>query len=107
MSEMPEERQTVHYRNARVVIIGNSDSGRSSLNRALAGEEFIPAIPSQKRQIRLLNRQEQSNGDGCQEVRETYIWDPGGRSGYWLTHQLYLDDVAVALILLNTHGDGE
>jgi len=107
MSEMPRERQTVHYRNAKVVIIGNSDIGKSSLNRALAGEEFLPAIPREKHQIRLLSRQEQSNDDGRQEVRETYIWDPGGRSGYRLTHQLYLDDVAVALILLDTRGDGE
>lgn len=102
---MPGKGQAVFYKNAKVITIGNSDTDKSSLNRALAGEPFVPEIPVETHQIRLLNRQEKSYNDGGKEVRETFLWDPGGRSGYRLTHQLHLQDVSVVLVLLDVRSD--
>lgn len=100
---MPGKGQYVLYKNAKVVIIGNSGTGKSSLNLALTGETFVPVLPSKKHQIRSLDRQEQSYDDGHREVCEVFLWDMDGRSGYHLIHQLHLQDVAVGLIVFDTH----
>lgn len=104
--ENASSTQSVQYRNAKVIIIGNSGTGKSSLNLALTDGKPVPSeIPPEKHHIRLLERRETRHEDGHREVYETFIWDMGGRSGYRLIHQLYLHDIAVALIVLDTRSD--
>jgi hypothetical protein len=39
------------------------------------------------------------------EVREVFLWDLAGQPGYRLIHQLHLDDVTVAMIVIDSRHD--
>jgi hypothetical protein len=43
--------------------------------------------------------------NGPQETRETLLWDLAGQPGYRLIHQLYLNEVAVALIVFDARNE--
>ncbi len=105
---MPEERPVVRYKNAKVVIIGNSGTGKSSLHLALTEEKPVaPRNIADKHHVRLLARQDSLYDDGHREVYETFLCDMGWCSGYRLIHQLYLHDAAVVLIVLDIRSDSD
>lgn len=96
---------TVHYANAKVVLLGDSGVGKTGLGLVLAGEKFRPTESSHRRNVWLLNSQDY---DAAQpERRETYLWDLAGQPGYRLLHQLHLGDAAVAIILFDAKSESD
>jgi small GTP-binding protein len=93
----------VHYINAKVVLVGDSSVGKSSLGIRLAKKRFesvesthgaqywqIPVPEEILRQMKLPN------------VRaELTLWDLAGQPEYRLVHQLFLDDTDIALLLFD------
>ena len=94
---------TVHYSNAKVVLLGDASVGKTGLGLVLAGEQFRPTESSHARNIWLLEVEEQV-GDPP-ERREIYLWDLAGQPGYRLLHQLHLGDIAVAVVLFDARDE--
>jgi WD40 repeat protein/class 3 adenylate cyclase len=96
---------TVHYTNAKVVLVGDTGVGKSGLGLVLAGQPFAPTESTHGRHVWILEHQETRLGDGRQETRETFLWDLAGQPGYRLIHQLHLGEVAVALVVFDSRNE--
>jgi len=95
---------SAHYRNAKVVLVGDTGVGKTALAEVLTGKPFAPTESTHGRRIWTLETQEVMTEDGT-EIRETLLWDLAGQPGYRLIHQLHLGDVAVALIVFDARNE--
>lgn len=91
--------ETRYYRNAKVVLVGATGSGKSSLARALTGQPFKPTDPIECYDVKLFDYKEIPLQDDRREIRETRIWDLAGQRGYEAIHHLHLGGVAVAVVV--------
>jgi WD40 repeat protein len=98
---------SIHYRNAKVVIVGDSGVGKSGLSLVLSGKPFIPTESTHGRNVWMFDSQTLHLDGLHEETRETLLWDLAGQPGYRLVHQLYLNEVAVGLIVLDTQREGD
>lgn len=94
---------TVHYANAKVVLVGDTGVGKSGLGLVLAGKTFQPTDSTHQRNIWNLSSDD-TTGDQP-EHREVFLWDLAGQPGYRLLHQLHLADIAVALIVFDARNE--
>lgn len=97
---------TVTYTSAKVVLVGESNVGKSYLAHRIAtgappekgtiqsthGMRFWPLDPEQ-----LCPTAKVPEG----QRRDVVLWDMGGQEEYRLIHQLFVHDTAVALVLLD------
>jgi WD40 repeat protein len=88
------------YRNAKVVLLGDTGVGKSALRLVITGEPFAPTVSTYGRRVWTLSL-DQHQDRGLRETRETLLWDMAGQPGYRLIHQLHLDEVAVALLVFD------
>lgn len=98
---------TCHYRNAKVVLVGDSGVGKTGLGLVLTGEEWKPTESTHGRHVWSFESGEVDLSEGRREVRETLLWDLAGQPGYRLIHQLHLNEVAVALVCFDARSDVE
>jgi small GTP-binding protein len=96
---------TVHYANAKVVLLGDSGVGKTGLGLVLAGQAFRPTESSHQRNVWLLDTEER--GGAVPERRETYLWDLAGQPGYRLLHQLHVGDAAVAVVVFDAKSESD
>jgi small GTP-binding protein len=99
------EISSVHYSNAKVVLVGDAGVGKSGLAFVLSGQPFVLSASTHGRRIFTFDHQEIEIVDGKKETRETLLWDLAGQAGYRLIHQLYLNEVAVALIVFDASNE--
>jgi small GTP-binding protein len=92
-----------HYRNAKVVLVGDSGVGKSALSLVLTEQPFIATESTHGRKIWTFDSQK--SGSQEEEIREIFLWDLAGQPGYRIIHQLHLNEVAVALIVFDTHSE--
>lgn len=97
-------KDSAHYRNAKVLLVGDSGVGKTGLSLVLLGEDFVPTDSTHGRKVWTLAVSEIAAA-GITERRETLLWDLAGQPGYRLIHQLHLDDVAVALVVFDGRSD--
>jgi GTPase SAR1 family protein/Tol biopolymer transport system component len=97
--------ETVHYTNAKVVLVGDSGVGKSGLGLVLSQQPFAVTESTHGRRIWNFDRQEVSLDEHRRETRETLLWDLAGQPGYRLIHQLHLNEVAVALVVFDAHSE--
>ena len=95
--------RTVHYANAKVVLLGDSGVGKSGLGLVLTGQEFRATDSTHQRNVWLLSS-ERAAGP-LAEQREVYLWDLAGQPGYRLLHQLHLSDTAVAVVVFDARNE--
>jgi GTPase SAR1 family protein len=99
--EAPVEQ--VNYRNAKVVLLGDTGVGKTGLRLVLTGEPFDKdmRLPSTfgRRVFAFESREVQA--DGLKETRETLLWDMAGQPAYRLVHQLHLSEVVEALVVFD------
>ncbi|MBD2303419.1 DUF4365 domain-containing protein [Nostoc sp. FACHB-190] len=93
--------ETVHYRNAKVVLVGDTGVGKSGLGAVLAGEKFKPTVSTHGRHVWSMEVTPHKSKDGFEETREILLWDLAGQVEYRLIHQLSLDQTSVALVLFD------
>jgi WD40 repeat protein len=93
-----EER--VHYRNAKVVLLGDTGVGKTGLRMVLTGEPYQPSDSTFGRRVWTFESS-QVTVDGGTENRETLLWDMAGQPAYRLIHQLHLNEVAAALVVFD------
>lgn len=97
--------ETVHYANAKVVLLGDTGVGKSGLGLVLAGKPFEATESTHQRNVYRLSTTVTA-GDRP-ERREVYLWDLAGQPGYRLLHQLHLRDVAVALLVFDARNEDD
>jgi small GTP-binding protein len=96
---------TVHYANAKVVMVGESGVGKSALGLVLTGNEFRPTESTHGRHIWTLSSETARVDSGVTAHRETLLWDLAGQPGYRVFHRQHLDEVSVALVLYDARSE--
>ena len=92
---------TWHYRNAKVVLMGDSGVGKSGLGLALTKRPWVKTGSTHGCRIWTFDSEDVTLPNGLQETRETMLWDLAGQPGYRQTNQLHLNEVSVALIVFD------
>lgn len=95
------------YRNAKVVLVGDSGVGKTGLGLALTGEKWKATESTHGRHVWAFESGEMVLPDGRREMREVLLWDLAGQPGYRLIHQLHLKEVAVALVVFDARSETE
>ncbi|BAZ14784.1 WD-repeat protein [Calothrix sp. NIES-4071] len=93
------------YRNAKVVLVGESGVGKSGLSLVLTSKEFRATESTHGRYVWTFDKKELIESDNRKELREILLWDLAGQPGYRLIHQLYLNELAVALIVCDARSE--
>lgn len=96
---------SITYTNAKVVLVGDSGVGKSGLGLVLSGQPFVPTESTHGRNIWKFTSEKVGFGDGHEETREILLWDLAGQPGYRLIHQLHLNEVVVALVIIDSHSE--
>jgi WD40 repeat protein len=96
---------TIFYRNAKVVLVGDSGVGKSGLGLVLTDKPFMPTDSTHGRYIWTFGEKRIFHDDQCTEIREILLWDLAGQTGYRIVHQLHLDEVNVALIVFDSKSE--
>lgn len=94
-----------HYKNAKVILVGDSGVGKSGLSLVLTNQPFVPTESTHSRHVWQFDIQKEELDNEHIETHETFLWDLAGQPGYRLTHQLYLNEVAVALIVFDARSE--
>lgn len=94
---------TIHYINAKAVLVGESGVGKSGLGIRIADKRFRPTLSThgaQFWQLPVPKRILRDVAAGHLQA-DLILWDLAGQSEYHLIHQLFLDDTDVALLLFD------
>ncbi len=111
LTRREEPDWALYYRNAKVVLLGNSGVGKTALAQRLVEYQHRPTErmktmppatqPSMGAEVRVLYQDRLRAPDGHEEVREAMLWDPPGEMITRLSDQLKTGDMAVALFLFD------
>jgi len=96
---------STYYRNAKVVLIGDTGVGKSGLGLVLTGQSFQATESTHGRHVWSFATSQQPSEGQSQETRETLLWDLAGQPGYRLLHQMHLHEVAVALVVFDARSE--
>lgn len=96
---------TVHYVNAKVVLVGDTGVGKTGLSLVLSGHPFQATDSTAGRQVQALGNTEDELPGERRRTRETLLWDLAGQPGYRVIHQLHLSEVAVALVVFDARSE--
>lgn len=95
---------SVHYANAKVVLVGDTGVGKSGIGLVLSGEHFKPTESTHGRRVWTFEKRGVVKGNRA-ESHETLLWDLAGQPGYRLIHQLHLNEIAIALVIFDTRSE--
>jgi WD40 repeat protein len=87
------------YVNAKVVLLGDSGVGKSGLALRLWHDRWEKTESSHGMEIQRLELQAGAGDDGVE--REVWLWDLAGQPDYRLTHQLFMEQTSLALLVFD------
>jgi len=87
------------YMNAKVVLLGESGVGKSGLALRLWHDRWEVTESTHGMEIHRLALPEV--GGDADIVREVWLWDLAGQPDYRLTHQLFMDQTSLALLVFD------
>jgi WD40 repeat protein/GTPase SAR1 family protein/DNA-directed RNA polymerase subunit RPC12/RpoP len=93
---------TRRYVNAKVVLLGEGTVGKTSLAHRLIEDKYV--VKDRTHGMNVWPLQLPLAPDATME-REALLWDLAGQEDYRLIHQLFLDETALALLLVNPQKD--
>ncbi len=112
---------TRRYVNAKVVLLGEGTVGKTSLAHRLIEDRYVisdrthgmnvwplalPPARKQKVDQQLTEALSRGEGEGAKtDDHEALLWDLAGQEDYRLIHRLFLDETALALLLINPQKD--
>jgi DNA-directed RNA polymerase subunit RPC12/RpoP len=93
---------THRYVNAKVVLLGEGTVGKTSLAHRLIEDQYVVKDRTHGMNVWPLQLPlpPDANAD-----REALLWDLAGQEDYRLIHRLFLDETALALLLINPQKD--
>jgi small GTP-binding protein len=100
LCNIESSRSTVHYANAKVVLLGESGVGKSGLGMRIAEGIFKPTESTHGAQFWHMPVNQLPNHTSDLQGELT-LWDLAGQPEYRLIHQLFLDDCDAALLLFD------
>lgn len=109
ISAAPEPSR--RYSNAKVVLIGESGAGKTTLVHRLIDDDYVKTESTHGMNVwrlDLLDADSDSLSTTNEQPvieREALLWDLAGQEDYRLIHQLYLEETALALLLINPQKD--
>ena len=91
------EMAPIRYTTARIVLVGDSGVGKTSLGWRLAHNEFKEHPPTHGQQFWVVSGlgTKVKGGMECEAI----LWDFSGKTDYQSVHPLFLDDIDLSLIL--------
>lgn len=98
----PSTEATRRYVNAKVVLLGEGTVGKTSLAHRLIEDEYV--IKDRTHGMNVWRLELPLPPDAKLE-REALLWDLAGQEDYRLIHQLFLEQTALALLLVNPQKD--
>lgn len=98
--------RTVNHTSAKIVLIGESNVGKSCLAMRIAEDRYPTdgehgSTHGMRFWAMRSERLSPSAAAPAGERRDVVLWDLGGQDEYRLVHQLFLNDTTVALVLLD------
>lgn len=91
----------VTYTNAKVVLVGESQAGKSGLALRLAEDRWEP---TESTLGAWATQMQVPSGDPAGD-REIWLWDFGGQADQRLIHQLYINDASLAVLVFDAQRD--
>jgi DNA-binding beta-propeller fold protein YncE len=98
----PPAEPTRRYINAKVVLLGEGTVGKTSLAHRLIEDQYVVKDRTHGMNVWPLNLP--LPADAIAD-REALLWDLAGQEDYRLIHRLFLDETALALLLINPQKD--
>jgi small GTP-binding protein len=98
-SRIPNQTQ---YTNAKVLLVGESGTGKTGLSMRLASKGWRPSDSTVGAWATQWKLPVESSG-GIE--REIWLWDFGGQADQRLIHQLYMDETALAVLVFDGQKD--
>lgn len=98
----PTAEPTRRYINAKVVLLGEGTVGKTSLAHRLIEDQYVVRDRTHGMNVWPLNLP--LSADATAD-REALLWDLAGQEDYRLIHRLFLDETALALLLINPQKD--
>ncbi len=96
---------SVHYANAKVVLVGDTGVGKSGLGLVLSGRPYQPTDSTHGRHVWTFESREVELPGKRNQTLETLLWDLAGQPAYRVIHQLHLREVAVALVVFDARSE--
>jgi len=98
----PSAEPTRRYINAKVVLLGEGTVGKTSLAHRLIEDQYVVKDRTHGMNVWPLNLPLPADATAD---REALLWDLAGQEDYRLIHRLFLDETALALLLINPQKD--
>ncbi len=98
----PPAEPTRRYINAKVVLLGEGTVGKTSLAHRLIEDQYVVRDRTHGMNVWPLNLPLPADATAD---REALLWDLAGQEDYRLIHRLFLDETALALLLINPQKD--
>ena len=95
---LEEDTDSTRYTNAKVVLVGESGAGKTGLALRLAEDRWQETESTHGMNVWPLRLPGLNAGD---MEREVWLWDFAGQPDYRLIHQLYMDETALALLVID------
>jgi len=87
------------YTNAKVVLVGDTGVGKTGLAMRLCENRWVPTESTHGMIISRLELP--PNASETDMDREVWLWDFAGQADYRLIHQLYMDEAALGVLVIN------
>jgi len=98
----PPDEATRRYVNAKVVLIGEGTVGKTSLAHRLIEDRYV--VQDRTHGMNVWPLDLPLPPDATLQ-REALLWDLAGQEDYRLIHRLFLEETALALLLINPQKD--
>ncbi len=94
---------SIKYTSAKVVLVGESNVGKSCLGLRLANNQYEEQGTTHGMRTWIVspNQIDSHFQSAASEQRDIILWDMGGQDEYRLIHQLFLHDTTLALIMFD------
>ncbi len=98
---LPSVFSSFHYTNARVVLVGETNAGKTCLARALMNLTFEPQKSTHGIKVWDYHTETIDERDEIKIKREVFLWDLAGQTDYQIVHQLFLDNASLGVVIFD------